>query len=229
MSRPSRRNILLLDSDLSRAETIGRLLERQFEALDTHYLEAPDEADLYLETARFDAIVARYTPDISDWLNRQVGQGYATLALIEAQESANGRLSDGVDRCPCQETPAATCGHIAQRLRQRWDALPTDESSLAATDEHFDRVLDAVDSAASRLKHDINNPLSIIAGNAQLLLELASTHHLDGEVVQVARDIQAAAARASEMAGELKQLRHQVARDALDEETTLAEEPADGR
>lgn len=228
MSRPVRRSILLLDPDASRAESFQRALEQQFTALDAHHLEAPGAADLYLQSARFDAIVAHHTPEVESWLNQQVAQGYPTLAVCADASLPNG-LADGVHRCPRAETHLATCTYIAERLRQRWGETSSASNATSSEFERCERVLDAVDHAASRLKHDINNPLSVIAGNAQLLLELASHHHLEGEVVQVARDIQAAVARASELAGELKQLRHQVAHDALDDEVTLAEEPADGR
>jgi signal transduction histidine kinase len=45
----------------------------------------------------------------------------------------------------------------------------------------------------AKVHHDLKNPLSIIAGNAQFLMELDKALDLDGDVVSSVKDIREAA------------------------------------
>lgn len=60
--------------------------------------------------------------------------------------------------------------------------------------------------ALRRVTHDINNPLSIISGNAQLLLELARGLDLDGDLVKPIRDIEEASQQLATMVDRLNRL-----------------------
>lgn len=59
----------------------------------------------------------------------------------------------------------------------------------------------------SSVYHALNNPLSIISGNAQFLLELSQEEELDDQFVSSARDIQEASQRMSESLQRLTRLR----------------------
>jgi len=72
---------------------------------------------------------------------------------------------------------------------------------------------DAVPETLSSVYHDLNNPLSIISGNAQFLLELSQEEGLDEQFVSSARDIQEASRRMAESLQELTRLR-----DALEDQ-----------
>jgi len=61
--------------------------------------------------------------------------------------------------------------------------------------------------AVSSVYHDLNNPLSIIAGNAQFLLELSQEKDLDEQFSSSARDIQEASQRMSESLQQLTRLK----------------------
>lgn len=65
----------------------------------------------------------------------------------------------------------------------------------------------------STVYHDLNNPLSIISGNAQFLVELSQEEELDEQFVSSARDVQEACQRMSEA---LQRLIH--LKDALGDE-----------
>lgn len=56
------------------------------------------------------------------------------------------------------------------------------------------------------MTHDINNPLSIISGNAQLLLELSRALDLDPDVAKPIRDIEEASQRLARMIERLNAL-----------------------
>lgn len=59
----------------------------------------------------------------------------------------------------------------------------------------------------SSVYHDLNNPLSIISGNAQFLLELSREQDLDEQFESSARDIQEASRRMSESLQQLTRLK----------------------
>ncbi len=64
--------------------------------------------------------------------------------------------------------------------------------SSSEPQEHSIRV-EEVGSRIAKVHHDLKNPLSIIAGNAQFLLELHKVLELDEDVVSSIRDIDEAA------------------------------------
>lgn len=55
----------------------------------------------------------------------------------------------------------------------------------------------------SRIKHDANNPLAIVSGNAQLLLELAGAMDLGPDFIEPLQDIEDACHRVEEALNEL--------------------------
>lgn len=70
-----------------------------------------------------------------------------------------------------------------------------------------------IHDTVSTVYHDLNNPLSIISGNAQFLLELSQAEDLDEQYQSSARDIKEAAQR---MADSLQRLTH--LKEQLEEE-----------
>lgn len=60
--------------------------------------------------------------------------------------------------------------------------------------------------ALTRVTHDINNPLAVISGNAQLLLELARALELDPDVAKPIQDIEAASQQLAGMVARLNAL-----------------------
>lgn len=72
----------------------------------------------------------------------------------------------------------------------------------------------ALQQALAEVAHEINNPLAIISGNAQLLLELTRLMDLDPDVVKPIRDIEEASRRLAMNVGRLNALRDSLG-DAL--------------
>lgn len=60
--------------------------------------------------------------------------------------------------------------------------------------------------ALTRATHDINNPLAIISGNAQLLMELSRALDLDPDVAKPIQDIEEASQRLAVMVERLNAL-----------------------
>lgn len=64
--------------------------------------------------------------------------------------------------------------------------------------------------ALSRIYHDTNNPLSIVSGNAQYVLELAKSMDVDDELIQPVRDIEEASERIAQGLRQLTLLRDEI-------------------
>lgn len=73
--------------------------------------------------------------------------------------------------------------------------------------EHTNRV-EEVGPRIAKVHHDLKNPLSIISGNAQFLLELNKALELDKDVVASIRDIDEAARDLEKALDRLVELRN---------------------
>ena len=69
------------------------------------------------------------------------------------------------------------------------------------------RLIRNIHGTVATVKHEINNPLSIISGNAQLLRELARALELGDEIAQPARDIEEASQRIASSLDKLENLK----------------------
>ena len=90
------------------------------------------------------------------------------------------------------------------------DGPPADGlAGLDAADlaERLRRLSDEV----GRLYHDVNNPLAVISGNAQLLLEIGTSEGLSSDVMEPVADIEVAAQRLVAVLQRLARLREDVA------------------
>ena len=75
------------------------------------------------------------------------------------------------------------------------------------TDFEEPATKEEIREVVSTVYHDLNNPLSIISGNAQFLVELSQEEDLDEQFVSSARDIQEACQRMSEALQRLTHLK----------------------
>lgn len=78
----------------------------------------------------------------------------------------------------------------------------TDSQPLDSVDDVRDRV--------SSVYHDLNNPLSIISGNAQFLLELSREEDLDDQFISSVQDIKEATERMSGSLNRLTRLKEEL-------------------
>lgn len=71
--------------------------------------------------------------------------------------------------------------------------------------------LEDMHETVSTVYHDLNNPLSIISGNAQFLIEISrEEEELDEQFVSSARDIKEAAQRMAESLHKLTRLKEKL-------------------
>jgi signal transduction histidine kinase len=74
--------------------------------------------------------------------------------------------------------------------------------------------LDDAHETVSSVYHDLNNPLSIISGNAQFLLEISREEDMDEQVISSAQDIREAAQRMSDSLQRLTRLKEELREEA---------------
>jgi signal transduction histidine kinase len=77
----------------------------------------------------------------------------------------------------------------------------------------LDSAEDAQETISS-VYHDLNNPLSIISGNAQFLLELSRQEGLDDQFASSAEDIKEAAEQMADSLERLNRLKRAIGKDA---------------
>ena len=70
--------------------------------------------------------------------------------------------------------------------------------------------LEDVQETVSSVYHDLNNPLSIISGNAQFLLDIGREEDLDDQFLSSAQDIQEAAQRMADSLHQLTRLKEEL-------------------
>jgi signal transduction histidine kinase len=82
--------------------------------------------------------------------------------------------------------------------------------------EEFDASTDPVElirklrSSLGRIFHDTNNPLAIVSGNAQFLLEVGRSMELESDLIQPMQDIEEASERVAEGLKEISMLRDRI-------------------
>lgn len=80
-------------------------------------------------------------------------------------------------------------------------------------------LLHEIRATLSRVYHDTNNPLAIISGNAQFLLELSKVMDLDDDLIQPIQDIDEASIRVADSLKELAALKERIVKYLQQEDT----------
>lgn len=88
--------------------------------------------------------------------------------------------------------------------------MPSDINNAFDASAEPVETIRKVQRELGRLYHDTNNPLAIVSGNAQFLLELARAMELDDDLVQAMRDIEEASERVAEGLREISRLRDRI-------------------
>ncbi len=99
---------------------------------------------------------------------------------------------------------------------RRWtcELFMSESESTNSTEDVRENIRETVSS----VYHDLNNPLSIISGNAQFLLEIGKEEGLDDQFLSSAEDIKEAAQRMAESLHQLTRLKEEL-KEELEEES----------
>ena len=92
------------------------------------------------------------------------------------------------------------------------DLVGASAGGAGRSEDDVDRALAELRDEMARVAHALNNPLSVIAGNAQLGLELGTALGVDGDVTGAFEQIQQAATELGDLFGEVAALRARIDR-----------------
>ncbi len=80
------------------------------------------------------------------------------------------------------------------------------------SDGEVTELLAAIRTNISKVHHELNNPLSIICGNAELLITLAQLMELGDDIIQPLKDIELAGQQMADSMHKLIVLREMISR-----------------
>lgn len=85
-------------------------------------------------------------------------------------------------------------------------------SAMSVTEPNGDRAkLERLTRQLADLHHDLQNPLSVLTGNVELLNEIAGEVEVDPSIMQSLNDIHAASGILVDMLARLKTMRDEIA------------------
>lgn len=222
--------VLLVQADLDDAVEAGDLLKAHVPSLRILRAHTVAQARRLLERESVDLVVTDH--ELEDGSCAAVA-GFAgergdpppVLAQIRGTgkdaDSIRSQVSTLLDCVPVEEghrhllrSPVQYLQAILRVKEQSGDGWADDDSLV---------LLQQVRRTLSRVNHDLNNPLSIISGNAQLLIELARALDLDNDLVQPLKDIEEASGRVSTILRRLVDLRDRLPADQTLMSDVLAE------
>lgn len=193
--------VALWEPDVAEASSLSRLLAQQ-------RLEALRVEGVPSAQGQTEALVVG--PSV-DWEALQAAfaeQSWVLPALVvrgdEAAPAPANWPTPVISRSACQD-PSWGLGTQVLTQVLAWRLRSTE--LLAATPS----LLESVRATGVELRHAINNPLAIIAGNAQLLRELAPSCDLDPDVCNAIGAIEEASQRVAQLVEALGVLHHRVA------------------
>ena len=211
--------LLLVEADGERADRMERHLTGALPGLVATRCDTLASARAYLAGTAFDAVcTAEELPD---------GSGAAILELRDAlglrapvflwsrtAEPKPLRVAGAACFALHGDDEAAAAAAIRRVLGKSGTAsgTGTDGAARGASEGGESTVLlEALRAETGAVAHAINNPLTVIAGNAQLLGELARMGELDDTLARPIEDIEAAAQQLSAALGRLTVLRQRIA------------------
>ena len=124
-------------------------------------------------------------------------------------------MKAGASDCVRKELDHRHALALPARVREamaRHRARQQHEAQARAVEQHA--LLARLHMTIASVKHEINNPLAIISGNAQLLSELARVLDLDDDIVKPILDIEEASLRIAASLDKLNSIKEIIAREA---------------
>lgn len=212
-------NFIVVAEEQTWAEDLSGILEATLPIVNSTVVLSVEEANVFLSASTFDAVfVAHKSQDawgeelydafIQDWSDRTplilVAADVTTRGIVEALRAGFVEVFDETDLIRNTQ-------ELGMRILAAMQQRPTREGSTS----HLAERLEEIRAKASKVYHDVNNPLAIVSGNAQLFLELSNILGADEDLVQPVRDIDAASMRMSELLRGLVEIKQLASADAF--------------
>jgi hypothetical protein len=217
--------LLLVEADGGRAERMERHLAVALPGLVATRCGTLAMARAYLSGTAFDAVcTAAELPDGSGTalleLRDALGLQAPVFVWSPARERMPARARVAGTACfllpgDDEAEAAAAIGRVLGWPVPPLGALEAESDGAAPGGDGeaagVSALLEALRAETGAVAHAVNNPLTVIAGNAQLLAELARVGGVDPSLARPIADIEVAAQQLSEALGRLAVLRQRIA------------------
>lgn len=217
MSSPASFRLLIVEDDDTEALRIEQALEQETPVAESYRARSVAEARRLLSEAVFEVtLVSHELPDgdcfdVLDFILESALElpvvvltpyGNEEVVVSAMKAGASDCIGKALDHRHLEGLPLRLqeAMHLFAEQKHRRDQL---------------KLIETVRSTVANVKHEINNPLAIISGNAQLLLELARLMDLDEEIVKPIRDIEEASQRIGQSLEKLNHINDLVARGLM--------------
>lgn len=215
--------LLLVEDKDADAVLLEQALQQKMPEADLHRACTLAEAETLLKEIAFEAVLVNDElpdGDCFDFFECLATMGHLLPVIVLTQygheDMAISVMKAGASDCIRKELDQRHLDGLPARLKE---AQQRHEVELKAAEQvrHQDRkqLIDTVRMTLASVKHEINNPLAIISGNAQLLLELSRMMELDEDLVKPIRDIEEASLRITDSLDKLNSIKELIARNQL--------------
>lgn len=223
VSAPAPFRLLIVEEDDTDALRIEQVLQQETPVADPHRARTVAEARTLLSEMVFEAtLVNQELPDgdcfdVLDFILKSALQLPVVVLTRYGHEAfAVSVMKAGASDCIRKELDHRHLEGLPMRLQQAMHRHHEMQQLVEQTHRRDQmKLVETVRSTVANIKHEINNPLAIISGNAQLLLELTSLMDLDEELVKPIRDIEEASLRIGQSLEKLNRINDLVARGSL--------------
>ncbi|GAB5519222.1 MAG: hypothetical protein RhofKO_14730 [Rhodothermales bacterium] len=216
-------NLIVIADDEAWGDDLAHHFEAVLPVVNSTVVLSVDEANVYLSASAFDVVfVGTQQPEAWEdevydaFIERWAAK--VPLVLITPQVRTRGvveALRAGfVEVFETDEVMQGSAG-LGYRVLEAMQQVPTERQGTATEPSHA--LLHAIREKASKVHHDVNNPLAIISGNAQLFLELSTILGADEDLVQPVQDIEAASVRMAELLRGLLEIKQMAQAEQLTE------------
>ena len=220
MSAPALFRLLIVEDDDTEALRIEQALQQETPVADSYRARSVAEARRLLSEAVFEAtLVTHELPDGDSFdvlefiLESALQLPVVVLTRYGHEDVVVSAMKAGASDCIRKELDHRHLEVLPMRLQE---AMQQFVEQRRRRDQL--KLIETVRSTVANVKHEINNPLAIISGNAQLLLELARLMDLDEELVKPIRDIEEASLRIDQSLEKLNSIKELIAGGSLKEE-----------
>ncbi len=210
--------LVIVEPDVDTLRSIEHQLYRQLESCDVLRAGSVREACSLIEREPVEIVfVQHFLPDgtSEDILKWIADRGYDVAVVVHLKDEpenvaerlleigAAGYVREDEQGAYLNTLPVRLLEHLYHHNRRRREAM-------ASARRKQQETLRAIRATVSHVYHEINNPLSIVSGNAQLLIELGQAMDLDEDLLNPMRDIESASRRVNELLREFAKIRSMV-------------------
>ena len=229
MSVSAMYRLLLIEGNEADALMIEKVLAQEIPVADLRRVSTIAEASILLADHDFEAILVNHElpdGDCFDLFNFLVNAALLLPVVVLTQygheDVAVSAMKAGASDCIRKELDHR---HLEVLPARRHEAMHRHELALKTAErarrQEQMQLIDSLRTTVANVKHEINNPLAIISGNAQLLLELARMMDLDEDLVKPIRDIEEASLRITKSLDKLNSIKELIVREHLKQEENV--------